>query len=74
MIIPMSSAPEAPQRITDDDLSDHLVALHAEFTQAVEEMEAINATSAAAAHYAAQLTCQRFLVTPRAPEVRNDPS
>lgn len=71
MIIPMSSAPEAPQRITDDDLSDHLVALHAEFAQAVEDMEAINATSAAAAHYAAQRTCRRFLAAEQAPEARD---
>lgn len=47
-----------------DDLTDHLQVLYAEFEQTVDEMEAQNATSAAAAYYHAQLICERFLATP----------
>lgn len=47
-----------------DDLTDHLQVLYAEFKQTVDEMEAQNATSAAAAYYHAQLVCERFLTTP----------
>lgn len=50
--------------VVSDHLTDHLRALHAEFKQTVYDMEAENATSAAAAYYHAQLTCERFLSTP----------
>lgn len=47
-----------------DDMTDHLLVLHAEFEQTVYDMEQQNATTAAAAYYHVQLTCERFLATP----------
>jgi len=47
-----------------DELTDHLRVLRAEFEKTVHEMEAMNATTAAAAYYNAQIVCERFLFTP----------
>jgi len=47
-----------------DELTDHLRVLRAEFEKTVHEMEAMNATTAAATYYNAQLVCERFLFTP----------
>ena len=47
-----------------DELTDHLWVLHTEFKKTVHEMEAMNATTAAAAYYNAQIVCERFLFTP----------
>lgn len=55
---------QADRLARHDELTDHLQVLHAEFEQTVQEMEAINATTAAAAYYHAQLVCERFLSTP----------
>lgn len=49
--------------IIDDDLADHLSLLRAEFAHTVEQMEAINATSAAAAYFRAWRACVRFHTT-----------
>lgn len=54
----------ADQLLHHDELTAHLQVLHEEFEQTVHEMEAINATTAAAAFYNAQLVCERFLSTP----------
>lgn len=61
----MSTSPEIPDDARDD-LTPHLETLHAELGQTIRDMEAINATSAACAHYQAQQTCARFLTTPSA--------
>ena len=70
----MNEGPAGNPQIVVDDLTDHLLPLHAEFSQAVDDMTAINATSAASAHYAAQRTCHRFLTTPQAPELHDGPT
>lgn len=70
MLIPMQKGPVLDQRIVFDDLTNHLLTLRAEFAQTVEDMAAINANSAAAAHYSAQRTCERFLTRNEAPEIR----
>lgn len=57
-----SEDPETP--VEQDDLTAHLQVVRAEFIQTVAEMESINATTAAAAYYDAQLTCERFLISP----------
>lgn len=49
-----------------DALTDHLKALQVELLTTIEEMEAIDASTAAAAHYSALCVCQRFLLTPTA--------
>lgn len=61
----MSDAPTIPDTARDD-LTAHLETLYAELGQTIRDMEAINATSAACAHYQAQQTCARFLTTPHA--------
>lgn len=60
----MNFADLAPPVIIHDDLTENLLALHTEFGRVVDEMTEINATSAAAAHFAAQRTCERFLLHP----------
>lgn len=62
----MHEMPLDDQEIVVDDLSDHLKTLRAELAQIVDDMTAINATSAAAAHYRALRICERFLTTPAA--------
>ncbi|MGP9587222.1 hypothetical protein ACT3TB_16355 [Micrococcaceae sp. AOP34-BR2-30] len=54
------------QQIVADDLADHLLVLREEFSQTVKDMEEIRASTAAAAHYAAQRTCERFLTNHQA--------
>ena len=48
------------------ELTAHLHVLETELVGIVEEMEAINARTAAAAHYCSLRTCRRFLTTPAA--------
>lgn len=64
-MIPMTQKWPSPddRLIVDDDLADHLSLLRAEFAQTVEQMEAINATSAAAAYFRAWRACVRFHTT-----------
>lgn len=50
--------------IIHDDLTDHVWAVYVEMGEIVEELAAIEASSAAAAHLQAQQTCYRFLTSP----------
>lgn len=63
IVIHMFTADLPSQDVAADALTDHLLALHAEFAQTVEDMTVINATGAAAAYYRVQRTCARFLTT-----------
>lgn len=49
-----------------DALTDHLKALQIELLTTIKGMEALDASTAAAAHYSALCVCQRFLQTPTA--------
>lgn len=61
----MMSALQVPElSFGHDEFTDHLLVLRAEFQQTVDDMEAQSATTAAAAYYHAQRTCERFLSTP----------
>lgn len=56
----------ADPAIIDDEMTAHVWAVYVEMGEIVEQMAAINATGAAAAHHRAQQTCYRFLTTPEA--------
>ena len=65
IVLHITVAPSTTEsKLVHDDFTDHLQVLHAEFQQIVQDMEAQNAINAAAAHYHAQLICERFLATP----------
>lgn len=74
IINPMLFADLTPPVVIQDDFTENLLALHAEFGRVVDEMTEINATSAAAAHFAAQRTCERFLTHPALVEASPEPS